>query len=186
MIPFFAAAALKLSPVGNFLKVIPRPVWIALAVIALLLLGTCAHKRSVKKFGDERYAAGVKHEGDRIAAKAEQIAKRAEEISAKARSLNNETNRRIASDADAVRVSGPGKAACLNPSTPGAGRYVTPIGKPDAARPQVPTGDREALLAAVPWPWLVDRAEEHDLCLAEAATWRSWHKQLEESWKASQ
>lgn len=181
--PFLAPLLLKLSPVGRILKAIPRPVWIAIAVIALLLVGSCVHQRKVKAFGEERYAAGVKAEGDRIAAKALKIAKRAEEISAKARSLNNETNRRIAASADTLRVRGPGKAACLNPSTPGASRYVAPVGKPDAARPDMPPADGEALLAAVPWPWLVDRAEQCDLNRAEAETWRAWHRQLEEAWK---
>lgn len=186
MIPFLAAAAVKMAPVKAALAKIPRGVWIGLAVIAILLLGTCAHKRSVKKFGEERYAAGVKAEGDRIAAKAQKLASAAAEISAKARSLNSETNRRIAAGADALRVSGPGKASCLNPATPGASRYIAPAGKPDATRPQVPSGDGQALLAAVPWPWLVDRAEQCDLNRAEAETWRAWHRQLEESWKASQ
>ena len=166
------------------LKRIPRGAWIALAVIAILALGTCAHKQSVKKFGDERYAAGVKHEGDRIAAKALKLEKAAAEISAKAKELNNETNRRIAASADTLRLRGPGKANCLNPATPGASRYVPPRGKPDASGSQVPTGDGEALLAAVPWPWLVDRAEQCDLNRAEVETWRSWHRQLEQSWKA--
>lgn len=186
MIPFLAPLALKLSPVGALLKRVPRGVWIALAVVAILLVGSCVHKRKVKAFGEERYAAGVKAEGDRIAAKAAKIAKEAAEISAKARSLNNETNRRIARDADVIRVSGPGKASCLNPATPGASRYVPPAGKPNAAGPQVPSGDGEALLAAVPWPWLVDRAEQCDLNRAEAETWRAWHRQLEEAWKAAQ
>lgn len=169
-----------------FLGRIPRSAWIAAAVIAVLLLGTCAHKRAVSNFGKERYAAGVKAEGDRIASKAAKIAKKAEEISAKARELNSETNRLIIADARTVLVRGPGKAACLNPATPGASRYVTPVRKPDAPRPEVPTGDGQPLLAAVPWPWLVDRAEQCDLNRAEAETWRAWHRQLEEAWKASQ
>jgi hypothetical protein len=183
MIPFLAPLLLKLSPVGKALKAVPRPVWIALAVIALLLLGSCVHARKVKQYGEERYTAGVKAEGDRIAAKALKIAKRAEEISAKAKELNNEKNRRIAGDADAVRVSGPGKAACLNPAAPSASRPVTPAGKPDAARSEMPPGSGEALLAAVPWPWLVDRAEQCDLNRAEAETWRAWHRELTEAWQ---
>lgn len=171
--------------VKAFLGRIPRGAWIAAAVVAILLLGTCAHKRAVTKFGKERYAAGVKYEGDRIAAKARTLAAEAAAISAKARSLNSEKNRRIASDADAVRVRGPGKASCLNPATPGASRYIPPAGKPDAARPEVPAANGEALLAAVPWPWLVDRAEQCDLNRAEAETWRAWHKQLEDAWAKS-
>ena len=162
---------LKLSPVGRILKAVPRPVWIALAVVAVLLLGTCAHKRAVK------------HEGDRIAKKAGEIAAHAADLSAKARKLNDETNRRIIADADDLRVRGPGKAACLNPATPGASRYVPPARKPDVAGPQVPSGDGEALLAAVPWPWLVDRGQQCDLNRAEAETWRKWHGDLLKAWQ---
>jgi hypothetical protein len=165
---------------------IPRQVWIALAVLAVIAGGIWWHKHTVSNARKEGYAAGVKAEGDRIAAKAAKIAKDAEAISAKARSLNNETNRRIVSDARTVLLRGPGKASCLNPSTPGAGRRIAPAGKPDATRPQVPVGDGSALLAAVPWPWLVDRAEQCDLNRAEAETWRNWHRDLTETWKKTQ
>lgn len=183
MIPFLAAAAAKLSPVGAFLKKIPRGVWIALAAAAAFGAIVWWHNHTVSNARKEGYAAGVKAEGDRIAAKALKLAKDAEAISSKARSLNSETNRRIAGDADAIRVSGPGKASCLNPATVGTGRRVTPAGKPDVARSEVPTGDGEALLAAVPWPWLVDRAEQCDLNRAEAETWRKWHKDLTDAWQ---
>jgi hypothetical protein len=176
---------LALAPAVGFLKRIPRAAWIALAVIAILALGTCAHKRSVKKFGEERYAAGVAYEAARIEKKAKAIAARAETIAATLRSQNNETNRRIAGDADTLRVSGPGKAACVSSATPGAGRRQPASGNGNAAGPQVPAGNGPALpeLAAVPWPWLVNRAEQCDLNRAEVLTWREWHRLLVEDWE---
>lgn len=165
-----------------FLGRVPRQVWIGIGS-ALLLAGLIwlhqhkAHQAitAAEKRGEDRAYA-------RVEAKAIKLAKDAAAISAKARSLNNETNRRIAADADHLRVRGPGRAACLNPVTPSSGRYVAPVGKPDVAGPDLPTADGEALLAAVPWPWLVDRAEQCDLNRAEAETWRAWHKALNGAW----
>lgn len=178
---------LALAPAVGFLKRIPRGVWIAAAVIAILALGSCVHSRKVKAFGEERFAAGVAHEQARITAKAKKLEAEAVALASKLRSQNNAENRRIAGVADALRVRGAGKAACINPATPGAGRRVAPTGNANASGPQVPTGDRESLseLAAVPWPWLVDRAEQCDLNRAEVETWRAWHKQLEEAWQRS-
>lgn len=188
MIPFLAPLALKLSPVGAFLKRIPRPVWIAIAVVAVLLLGTCAHKKAVKNHYEEAYNKGVADEGQRIAAKALKIAAEATLISVKLKELNNEENRRIAGAADTLRVSGPGKASCRDPAAPRASRRQPAIGSADASRPEMPTGNGPALpeLAAVPWPWLVNRAEQCDLNRAEAETWRAWHKQLTENWEKQQ
>lgn len=183
MTPFLIPIAAKLLPVRKFFASIPRPVWIAIGIVAVIGLGWALHAHSVKKAYRTGYSAGVAAEGARIARKAEKLAAEAAAISAKAKELNSETNRRIAAGADALRVSWPGKAACLNPATPSAGRPVAPIGKPDAAGPQVPPADGQPLLTAVPWPWLVDRAEQCDLNRAEAETWRAWHKQLEESWQ---
>lgn len=185
MIPaFLAPLILKLSPVGRILKAVPRPVWISLLVIGILLLGTCAHKRSVKKFGEERYAAGVKAEGERIAAKAFLIKSKADaaanKISKALKDQNNEENRAIARSADDRRLRGPGKAVCPGTASMagGASRPVPASGGPDAAGPEVPSGD----VAAVPWGWLVDSAERCDLNRAEVLSWREWHRQQGEAW----
>lgn len=181
--PLPIAIGLGASRALGFLKRVPRWVWIALAAVALLSVATCTHQRKVKAFGKERYAAGVAYEQARIEKKAKQLAAKAEAMSAKLRSLNNETNRRIAGDADALRVRGAGKAACLNPATPGAGRRIAPSGNRNDPGLEVSPGDGQPMLAAVPWSWLVDRAELCDLNRAEVLTWREWHKQLEEAWK---
>lgn len=173
-----AAVAKAKSIAGS----IPRGVWIALAVVAILLLGTCAHKKAVTKAYDAYYAQGKADEGQRIAAKALNIAAKATLISTKLRSKSDETNRRIAGDADAIRLRGPGKASCLNPATPRAsGRQ--PAGRPaDAAVDQVPSGEGLELIG-VPFPDFVGAAERCDLNRAEVLTWREWHKQLTENWE---
>lgn len=180
---FLAPLALKLSPVGKIIKRIPWQIWAIIGAFLLIVGLVWWHLDKVSDAREAGYTQGKADTETHFAAKAAEWVERLSDISAKARSLNDATNRRIAAGADALRVRGPGKAACLNPATPGASRYVAPAGKPDAAGPDVPAGDGEALLAAVPWPWLVDRAEQCDLNRAEAETWRAWHRQLEEAWK---
>lgn len=183
MIPFLAAAALKMSPVGAFLKRIPRGVWIALAVAAVIALGAFMHGRAVKHAYAAAYTQGKADEGARIEAKAKAIADRATAISETLRSMNNVENRRIAGVADALRVRGPGKASCLNSAAAGTSGRKPASGIANAPGPQVPSGEREPLLAAVPWPWLVNRAETCDLNRVEVLTWREWHRLLVEDYE---
>jgi hypothetical protein len=111
---------------------------------------------------------------DRDARKARSDGK---QISKDIRGKTDEQNRRIAGDADAVLVSGPGKAVC-RPAPAAAGGHDQAGGKPDAPGPQVPPADS----AAVPWPWLVQRAEQADLNRAEVLAWREWYDRLVASW----
>lgn len=183
MIPFLAPLLLRLSPVGTALKHVPRWVWIGVAVVAILLLGTCAHKRAVKKFGEERYAAGVAHEQARMAEKVRKQVEADSRRAEKLRSENNETNRIIDRDADALRVRGAGKAACLNPATASPGRRVEAARPADAAVDQVP--DRAgAELIAMPFADALSFAESHDKCIAEAMTWREDKRLQIEAFKA--
>lgn len=184
MIPFLAPLALKMAPVKAALSRIPRAAWIALAVIAILTLGTCAHKRSVKKFGEERFAAGVAHEQARLEAKAKAIKAKADAASAKItdklKAKHDEKVIVINRAADDLRVSGPGKASC--PGNPGmagsSGRSEPASGQGSSARPAMPEQD----WAAVPWGWLVESAEKCDLNRAEVLTWREWYRQQSEAW----
>lgn len=188
MIPFLAPLLLKLSPIKAALSKIPRPVWIALAVVAILLLGTCAHKRSVKKFGEERYAAGVKAEGERIAKKAEAIKAKADALTSKIsttlRKRNDETNRRIVSDANSLLVRGPGKASCPGYSgvpSPASG-HVAPARPSDAPLASVPDGERINLIA-LPFAPTVGFGRQHDQCQADLKSYREWEIQIREAWK---
>ena len=184
MIPFLAPLALKLSPVGAFLKRIPRGVWIALVVVAILALGTCAHKRSVKKFGEERYAAGVKAEGERIAKQAAEMKAKADAASSKIttdlKAKHDEKVIVITRDADTLRLRGAGKASCPgNPGVPsGSGGSGQASGRTDAPPTGLPIEDRIAL----PFAYAVNQAEVCDLNRQEVLTWREWHKQQSEAW----
>jgi hypothetical protein len=112
---------------------------------------------------------------------AEQKANRQlEQISSDLRKATDETQAANAATAHALRMSGPGKARC--PSVPRSAGNGAPVAKPDAAGPPVPPAD----LAAVPWNWLTDRAEEHDQLLAETIAWREWYVKVMAAWPKSQ
>jgi hypothetical protein len=184
MLPFLAPLALKLSPVGAMLKRIPRWAWIALAAVAILLLGSCVHKRKVKAFGEERYAAGVAYEQARIEKKAKELKAKVDALSGKIttqlRTKHDEKVVVITRAADDLRMRGPGKASC-----PGYSGIPSGSGRPDAAgrRPDAsPSGLPEQDRIALPFAWAVDNAERCDLNRAEVLTWREWHKQQTEAW----
>ena len=182
--PLLAGLALKAAPLKAAIGRIPRGVWIAVAVVAILLVGSCVHKRKVKAFGDERYAAGVAYEQARLEAKAKAIKAKADAASAKIteklRTKHDETVTVIYRDADALRLRGPGKAAC--PGYPGVSSGPSgsnaASGRPDVAGDRLPVEDRIAL----PFAWTVDNAERCDLNRAEVLTWREWHRQQSEAW----
>jgi hypothetical protein len=114
---------------------------------------------------------------DRIIAKAREMERMGNELASKLRERNREEANRIVDDAGGMRLSGPGKARC--PGIPaGTGRPEAQPRKPDAPGPEVPPDER----AAVPWQWLVNRAEQCDLNRNEVISWREWHKQLTEAW----
>lgn len=180
MIPFLA--------VKSFLGRIPRGVWIALVVIAILALGTCAHKRSVKKFGNERYKAGVAYEQARLEKKAKELKAKADaltgKISTELRKQSDENVRIIYRDAGTVLLRGPGKAAC--PGNPGISsspsRPNAPAGQGSSAVAEVPPGERIDLIG-LPFAGTVALAQTCDLNRAEAQSWREWHRQQSEAWK---
>lgn len=172
-IPFIAAAALKLSPVGKFLKAIPWQVWAAIGLAIALWLGVRWHNGQVNdafKRGEQAAYAAVEKKALELQAKANVIAD-------KIRSKSDENARRISADADVIRVSGPGKARCSPVPAP-ASRREEAGGQGNAAGPEVPTDDR----AAVPWQWLVQRAEQCDLNRNEVLAWREWYQRVQEAW----
>jgi hypothetical protein len=188
MIPFAAPLLLKLSPVGKVIRSIPRPVWIALAV--LLALGALIwwHKDKVSDARKEGYAAGVRYEGDRIAKKAAEIKAKANALTAsittKLRTQSDEKVRIIYRDAGALLMRGPGKAACSGDSSisRGSGRSIPPTGGGSSTLDQVPTGERVDLIG-LPFAGTVALAQQCDMNRAEAQSWREWHRQQSEAWK---
>ena len=179
--------ALKLSPVGRFLKSIPPKVWIAIAVVALIGAGGLWHNRAVGKAHDAGYSEGKAAEGARIAAKALTIKRGVDaltgKITATIRSMNNAANNSTGRDADTVRLHGPGKAACAGlASVPaGAGRYIPPVGQASPAVDQVPSAERIDLIG-LPFAGAVTLAENHDLCRNDLIAYREWGKQIGEAW----
>lgn len=161
-----------------FLGGLPRSVWIVLAIVAALGLGTCAHDRAVHKHYNSAYAQGKADEASRIAKKAKELEAKANRLANEIRSKADAKARDIAVRADDLRVSGPGRSRCAVPPAPTSG-HKQASGNGDAAGPQVPTGDS----AAVPWPWLVNRAEQADLNRAEVLAWREWYERLKAEWQ---
>ena len=113
---------------------------------------------------------------DRADAEARKSADQIKRISKELKDRTDEDNRRIAGDANSLRVSGPGKAACR--PAPAASGNDKGGSKPDASGPPLPPDER----AAVPWGWLTDRAEEHDQLRAEAQAWHDWYAALVRNW----
>jgi len=181
-LPFLAGLALKAAPVTGFFKSVPRWAWIALAVAALIGAGLFFHARAVSSAIDAAEKRGEKRADARHAKKAREWEARINGISANLRSRNSETNRRIAGDADALRVRGPGKAACLNPATPAASGHLPPGRAADAPVAEVPDGERVDLIA-LPFADAIAFAEQHDLCRAEVLTWREQSGQQAEAWQ---
>jgi hypothetical protein len=107
----------------------------------------------------------------------------AAEISRSTKEKNNAEARNIARDAGDLRLRGPGEARCRpidHSGVPtGGGGHVAASGQPDAAGPQVPADE----LAAVPWPWLVGRAEQADLNRSEVLSWREWYDRQFKAWE---
>jgi hypothetical protein len=160
---------LFLLSAGRWIKGLPWQVWAVIGLALLLFLGVRWHngqiKDAEKRGADRAYAAVEK--------KARQLEAKANAVADKIRSKTDEAARTIAADADVIRVSGPGKArACPVPAA--SGRREPAGGGSDAAGPEMPSDDR----AAVPWQWLVQRAEQCDLNRNEVLAWREWHEKL--------
>lgn len=87
-------------------------------------------------------------------------------------------NARIAADAAALRLRGPGKATCPgNTVIAGAPVRSEPSASTNAGSP-LPADDR----AAVPWSWLVNVIEEHDQMRSKLQAVEDQHAQLEKAW----
>ena len=103
-------------------------------------------------------------------------------IAQEIRNRHEETLRNNAIVADDLRLHGPGAARCGQGNHPvaaaGASGSVSRPGQADAAGPAMPPADS----AAVPWGWLVGRAEQCDGNRSEVISWRDWYKQLQANW----
>lgn len=178
--------------VGRILTAIPPKVLYALLGVIALTFAVIWHGHEVKQVKAAAFTAGrtagiteMRASYDKLKAafdlEAQTSQKRAAIISETERQLHEQDLRRNALAADDLRLRGPGKAAARIcrpdvaaglPGRPG-GPQITPAA-PSPAGPEMPTGDREAV---VPWGWLVRTVQEHDDALDENAAWRRWYPQ---------
>lgn len=185
MIAWLARSALMTSPAGAFLKAVPRWAWIALGAVALLVAGVVWHHGKVRAHDKAVIAA----EDARLAKQALELKARIDALNSQISSLikdkNDAENRRIAADADALRVSGPGKAVCRSAGLPApASGYVAP-GRPGAATvDSVPDTEGQQLIG-LPFAPAIDFAEQCDINRSEALSWREWYQKLAASWPKS-
>lgn len=170
-----------------FLSRIPRQVWIGLGV-ALLLLGLFIwHQRHAHNALKAEYARGKADEGARNAKKALEVKAKIDAMSGKItaalKEKNNETNRRIAGDASALLVRGPGKASC--PGNPGISSatsgHVAPARPANAAVAPLPNGERIDLIA-LPFAPTIQFGQQHDQCQSDLKSYREWEVQISEAW----
>jgi hypothetical protein len=180
---WLAESALMKSPLGPLLKRFWKPLAIGLAILAALLLHQhAAHKAiaDAEKRGAEAAYASLEKKALELKAKADTLNA---SIAAKLKERNDAKMDSVRRDADALRLSGPGKALCRSAGLSAApGGHVAADRDADASGPPMPAEDS----AAVPWPWLVDRAEEHDAYRLEALAWREWWARFDAEWKKYQ
>lgn len=179
------ALGAKLLGVRKMLAKVPTWLWIALAVVLLGLVGAWWHGNKVEAFGDERFAEGRASRDAEIEGLRKQINQRNAELAAALRSKHDDQIRRNAADADALRLHGPGRAACSGASyiPAAAGGHVGPGRPADAAVGTVPDGERIELIG-LPFAPTVSFAEQHDNFRTEAISWREWHKTFTAEWEA--
>lgn len=189
---FLAKSALMSSPIGGFLKAIPRQVWIALAIAATVLAVVLWYNHQIHAAYDRGHKEGVAAENARLAKRAEaltaQIRKKGEDLAAHIRSKNREANDRSNALAAGLVRDGPGRAAYRCPANSAAASGYQPrLGNGDVAASGVPTGDRLPVevpdpLAVVPWGWLVSKSQSCDLNLHDNQAWNEWYRKLIAMW----
>jgi hypothetical protein len=188
-----AQSALMMSPAGAVIRAIGSGIkaffsalnwqgWLGLIASLLLawqLIGAASDARHWHKQSDQnaKQAETYKRQLDEETARSNAAEAAGKRISEQLRKQTDEENRRIAGDAQSLRVSGPGRAVC-RPAPAASGGSQAGRGNGNAAGPPLPPADS----AAVPWPWLVQRAEQADLNRTEVLAWREWYRRLVESW----
>lgn len=181
----FAALGAKFvaTRIGVLLARVPRWVWIALAVVALVAVGAWWHGNRVEAFGNAKYQAGRDSRDKEIERLTRELDGRNAALAAEIRRNHDAQIRRNAVDADALRVRGPGKGACAPVVPPGSGGRDAAGGPGDAAVDQVHNGAGEPLIG-LPFPATVSFAEQHDNFRTEALSWRGWHARFTAEWEA--
>ena len=102
------------------------------------------------------------------------------QVSKELKDRTDEENRRIAGDANSLRVSGPGKAVC-RPAPAASGGHEPTAPKTDAPVDPVLDGKGEPLIG-VPFSGAVNGAAGHDWLLNRVKAWDAWYAKLVENW----
>lgn len=170
--------ALKLFA-GRFLSFLGKlNIWQLLCIV----LAVFAAFQTLRVKAEQRHSAKLERQivklADEARAAKERLDAAGARIAEEIRKRTDAENRRIAAGADALRLSGPGRARAACPPA-AAGGYAAPGGAGNAASTELSAGDG----AVVPWPWLVSSAEQSDLNRAEVIAWREWHRRLVAEWK---
>lgn len=203
-----AAIAARISGARALLARLPRDVWIALAVVALVVAGVVWHRHEASAALDAARAGQKASDEAAFAKKIEAARKQAQEIRRNAerleatiaalnRRIHDEQVRDNAAHASALLMRGPGAATsyCRPGDHPaasaGAGRRDASAPLGDASGPRVSPANGASVLATgeaeqwavVPWTWLVTRAQEHDDLLATEETRRRDGAQQRAAWE---
>lgn len=170
------------SPLGGFLKAVPRWLWILLALAAAIFFALRWHAGKVEDLRSSSFKAGYDKAVADGRTRVRIVERRSESISSEERNKAHEEIQHNAVRADALRVRGPGAAACVDPGLPvGAGGSGTTGGRADDALAGMSGGERERLIA-LPFGETVDLAEQADANRTEVLAWREWHRRLTEMW----
>jgi hypothetical protein len=175
--------AAKLTGAKAALAKVPPQVWEGLTAAGYALALYLTHQRDVHVHD----VAVIAAEDQRIATQALKLKAKIDDITSKItaeeRIRNDEQNRRIAADAGAVLMRGPGKASCsVRPGAPAAsGGHDAPDRPADAPVAAVPDQERIDLIA-LPFAPTVGFAKLHDQCLTDLTSYREWGRRIEEAW----
>lgn len=182
------AASAIFGRAKNFVKAVPREVWIGLAVVITLVAAVWWHnshaEAQLKLAYEQGFADRDKQLDEALIAMEDEAEAWKEKyetastaLAATERALHDQTLRSNAARADALRVRGPGAAkACPRPSDSSglptaAGDGGTTDQQPNAEGRGMPADQ----WATVPWAWLVTRAETCDADRDEVIRWRNWY-----------
>lgn len=180
LLAWLAKSALMQSPIGAFLRWIPRPVWkwlaLGAAALALFLVHQHVARKQIsaaEKRGYDRAIADVKAAQARTDAAARarkaRIDTAATKITTKAEAHYEQAASDIAGDARALRLRRPPIVEPVRVTSRALPGFPGGAGGGDgAAQGEVPG------LAQIPWLELVDHGELCDLDRAKLATLQGW------------
>lgn len=176
-------AAIQRMGAGAFSALSKLSLWQILLIAALLIAGV----QTLRLHAEQRTAGKLQTQVSKLAQELNTISAQASKAEADGKAIakrlqekNDEDNRRIAGDANSLRVSGPGKAVC-RPAPAAAGGHVPTA--PAADAPVAPLPDAGGVeLIALPFDDTTRFGESYDQLLAEVQAWRTWHDEVLKAW----